>query len=100
LLFQLQYPDAAPGAPAPKWQVMNAFTQHVEEPDRNYQYLLVAAEPYETVGFKIPARELDKREDRQFDYWDADAKEYWLQVMFMTEREERYNAAPGLGGRP
>ncbi|KAF4122530.1 splicing factor 3A subunit 2 [Geosmithia morbida] len=96
LLFQLQYPDAIPGGHPPRWQVMNAFTQRVEDPDRNYQYLLVAAEPYETVAFKIPARELDKRDDRQFDFWDPDAKEYWIQIMFMTEREERYNAAPGL----
>ncbi|KAK2016809.1 splicing factor 3A subunit 2 [Colletotrichum eremochloae] len=94
LLFQLQYPDVAPDA-EPKWQVMNAFTQRVEEPDKNFQYLLVAAEPYETCGFKIPARELDKREGKQFSYWDPDAKEYWLQVMFMSEREERYVAAPG-----
>ncbi|UPK98035.1 hypothetical protein LCI18_008970 [Fusarium solani-melongenae] len=98
LLFQLQYPDATPET-TPKWQVMNAFTQHVEEPDKNFQYLLVAAEPYETVGFKIPARELDKREDRQFCFWDPDAKEYWIQVMFMTEREERFNMAPGLTAR-
>jgi splicing factor 3A subunit 2 len=98
LLFQLQYPDATPET-SPKWQVMNAFTQHVEEPDKNFQYLLVAAEPYETVGFKIPARELDKREDKQFAFWDPDAKEYWIQVMFMTEREERFNAAPGLAAR-
>lgn len=95
LLFQLQYPDAETTV-TPKWQVMNTFTQHVEEPDKNFQYLLVAAEPYETVGFKIPARELDKREDRQFSFWDPDAKEFWVQVMFMTEREERFNAAPGL----
>ncbi|KAK1967307.1 splicing factor 3A subunit 2 [Colletotrichum sublineola] len=94
LLFQLQYPDVAPDA-EPKWQVMNAFTQRVEEPDKNFQYLLVAAEPYETCAFKIPARELDKREGKQFSYWDPDAKEYWLQVMFMSEREERYVAAPG-----
>ncbi|PHH74933.1 hypothetical protein CDD80_2744 [Ophiocordyceps camponoti-rufipedis] len=98
LLFQLQYPDAVPDV-APNWQVMNAFSQHVEEPDKNYQYLLVAAEPYETVGFKIPARELDKRDDRQFCFWDPDGKEFWIQVMFMTEREERFNAAPGLAGR-
>jgi len=78
---------------------MSAYTQRVEEPDRNYQYLLVAAEPYETCGFKIPARELDKREDRQFSFWDPDAKEYWVQIMFMTEREERFGAAPGLAGR-
>ena len=95
LLFQLQFPDVAPDA-EPKWQVMNAFTQRVEEPDRAFQYLLVAAEPYETVGFKIPARELDKRGERQFSFWDVDAKEFWVQVMFMTVREERFNAAPGL----
>ncbi|GJN83553.1 hypothetical protein PLIIFM63780_007102 [Purpureocillium lilacinum] len=98
LLFQLQYPDAPPDA-APKWQVMNAFTQRVEDPDKNFQYLVVAADPYETVGFKIPSRELDKREDRQFSFWDPDAREFWIQVMFMTEREERFNAAPGLSGR-
>lgn len=98
LLLQLQYPDIANGV-APKWQVMSAFSQRVEEPDRNFQYLLVAAEPYETIGFKIPARELDKREDRQFSFWDVDAREYWIQIMFMTEREERFNAAPGLVGR-
>ncbi|KAJ2959960.1 hypothetical protein NQ176_g11081 [Zarea fungicola] len=78
---------------------MNAFTQRIEEPDKNFQYLLVAAEPYETVGFKIPARELDKREGKQFCFWDPDAKEFWVQVMFMTEREERFNAAPGLTAR-
>lgn len=98
LLFQLQYPDITPGV-EPKWQVMNAFTQRVEEPDRNFQYLLVAAEPYETCGFKIPARELDKRDDKQFSFWDPDAKEFWIQVMFMSEREERYVAAPGLSSR-
>lgn len=98
LLFQLQYPEATVET-SPKWQVMNAFTQRVEEPDKNFQYLLVAAEPYETVGFKIPARELDKREGKQFCFWDPDAKEFWVQVMFMTEREERFNAAPGLTAR-
>ncbi|PHH63810.1 hypothetical protein CDD81_5467 [Ophiocordyceps australis] len=98
LLFQLQYPETAPDIP-PNWHVMSAFTQRIEEPDKNFQYLLVAAEPYETVAFKIPARELDKREDRQFCYWDRDSKEFWIQVMFMTEREQRFNAAPGLTGR-
>ncbi|KAH7367091.1 splicing factor 3A subunit 2 [Plectosphaerella cucumerina] len=98
LLFQLQFPDIAPDV-EPKWQVMNAFTQRIEEPDRNFQYLLVAAEPYETCGFKIPARELDKRDDKQFSFWDPDAKEFWVQVMFMSEREERYGAAPGLSSR-
>jgi splicing factor 3A subunit 2 len=98
LLFQLQYPDIGQDV-TPKWQIMSAFSQRVEEPDKNFQYLLVAAEPYETCGFKIPARELDKRDDKQFEFWDPDAGEYWVQIMFMTEREERFNMAPGLGGR-
>ncbi len=100
LLFQLLYPDIVGGASGtavtPRWQVTSAFSQRVETPDRQFQYLLVAADPYETCAFKIPARALDRREGRTFDYWDADAHEYWVQVMFVTEREEQFNAAPGL----
>lgn len=95
MLFQLQYPDVGTDV-TPRWQVMNAFTQRVEEPDKNFQYVLVAADPYETVAFKVPARELDKHDGRQFSFWDPDAREFWIQIMFMTEREERFNAAPGL----
>ncbi|KAJ3491092.1 hypothetical protein NLG97_g5656 [Lecanicillium saksenae] len=83
----------------PIYDDFEALPVRVEEPDKNFQYLLVAAEPYETVGFKIPARELDKREDKQFCFWDPDAREFWVQVMFMTEREARFNAAPGLTSR-
>ncbi|CAK7213723.1 CWF complex protein sap62 [Sporothrix bragantina] len=98
LLFQLQYPDIGTDV-TPRWQVTSAFSQRVETPDRQFQYLLVAADPYETCGFKIPARALDRRAGRTFDYWDRDAREYWVQVMFVTEREEQFNAAPGLMGR-
>ena len=27
--------------------------QKVEAPDKNWQYMLVAAEPYETIAFKV-----------------------------------------------
>ena len=27
--------------------------QRIEVPDRNFQYVLFAAEPYETIGFKV-----------------------------------------------
>ena len=60
---------------------MSAFEQKVDLPhDRRFQYLLVAAEPYETCGFKIEAKEIDQR--RFFDYYDKDTKEYFLQVLF------------------
>ncbi|RYO85524.1 hypothetical protein DL766_005727 [Monosporascus sp. MC13-8B] len=90
LLFQLQYPEIAQGV-VPKVRFMSAFEQRVDDPpDKNFQYMLVAAEPYETCGFKLQAREIDRSEDRYWTWWDADLKEFWVQVMFLTEREERY----------
>ncbi|KAI0597395.1 hypothetical protein F4775DRAFT_251961 [Biscogniauxia sp. FL1348] len=100
LLFQLQYPEVAPTAGPPKVRFMSAFEQRVDDPpDKNYQYMLVAAEPYETCGFKLQAREIDRSGDRYWTWWDADLKEFWVQVMFLTEREERYAGVPGLPGR-
>ncbi|KAI1415556.1 hypothetical protein F5Y13DRAFT_156277 [Hypoxylon sp. FL1857] len=99
LLFQLQYPEIGQGV-TPKVRFMSAFEQRVEEPpDKNFQYMLVAAEPYETCGFKLQAREIDRSADRYWTWWDADLKEFWVQVMFLTEREERYVGVPGLPGR-
>ena len=43
---------------------MSAYEQKVEAPDRNYQFVLFAAEPYETIAFKIPNKE--KRNCVQF----------------------------------
>ena len=34
------------------------YEQRVEAPDKRYQYVLFAAEPYETIGFKVPNRQL------------------------------------------
>ena len=32
---------------------MSAYEQRIEPPDRSWQYLLFAAEPYETISFKM-----------------------------------------------
>ncbi|KAK6379496.1 CWF complex protein sap62 [Exophiala oligosperma] len=95
LLFQLLYPEITPGV-EPRVRFMSAFEQKIEEPERDYQYLLVAAEPYETCAFKLQSREVDRREGRYWTWWDADAKEFWCQVLFKTERDERYSNVPGL----
>lgn len=52
LLFQIEYPEIGEGI-LPRHRVMSAFEQRVEAPDRNFQYLLFAAEPYETIAFKV-----------------------------------------------
>ncbi|KAK0289344.1 CWF complex protein sap62 [Friedmanniomyces endolithicus] len=98
LLFQLQYPEIAVNV-VPRVRFMSAYEQKVEDPpDKAYQYLLIAAEPYETCAFKLQAREVDRREERYWTWFDGDSKEFWVQITFKTEREERYSGVPGLGG--
>lgn len=120
LLFQLQYPeisttsvslpsapngaghgaaagaDGAAGSIVPRVRFMGAYEQKIETPDKAYQYLLVAAEPYETCAFKLQAREIDRRDGRFWTWFDQDSKEFWIQLLFKTEREERYSGVPGL----
>ncbi len=59
LLFQIDYPEIADNI-APRHRFMSAYEQRIEPPDRKWQYVLFAAEPYETIGFKVPSREVDK----------------------------------------
>jgi splicing factor 3A subunit 2 len=59
---------------------MSAYEQKVEAPDRNFQYLLVAAEPYETIGFKIPSLEIDRGEGKFFSHWDREKFVLTLQM--------------------
>jgi splicing factor 3A subunit 2 len=83
LSFELQYPEIEEDL-QPRHRFMSAFEQRVESPpDRNYQYLLFAAEPYETVAFKIPNEPIDKGEDRFVTHWDADTKKFTLTLYFV-----------------
>lgn len=52
LLFQVDYPEVADNV-IPRHRFMSAYEQRVEPPDRKWQYLLFAAEPYETIAFKV-----------------------------------------------
>lgn len=96
LLFQLQYPEIGNGV-VPRIRFMSAYEQKVEEPpDKAYQYLVIAAEPYETCGFKLQAREIEKSADKHWTWFDEDSKDFWMQITFKTDREERYSGVPGL----
>ena len=75
---------------------MSAYEQKIEEPDKSFQYLLIAAEPYETCAFKLQARDVDRKDGRFYAWWDEDQKEYWMQILFKTDRDERYSNVPGL----
>ncbi|KAG1875555.1 hypothetical protein DFJ58DRAFT_756843, partial [Suillus subalutaceus] len=52
------------------------WEQKREPPTKAYQYLIVAAEPYETIAFRIPACEIEDEADEagywNWSYWDPD----------------------------
>jgi len=88
LSFELQYPEIEEDL-QPRHRFMSAFEQRVESPpDRRFQYLLFAAEPYETVAFKIPNEPIDKNPERFVSHWDADDKKFTVTLYFLEQQEE------------
>ena len=87
LLFQIEYPEIASSSSdsstsaAPRHRFMSCFEQRKEAPDRAWQYVLFAAEPYETIAFKVPNAEVERGEDF-FVHWDSDAKIFSVQLPF------------------
>jgi len=67
LTFYIDYPEIERGI-RPRYRFMSAFEQHVEPTDKNYQYILFAAEPYETIAFKIPNKDIEKK-SRTYNSW-------------------------------
>ena len=88
LTFELTYKDINEDL-RPRHRFMSAFEQRVDTPpDRRYQYLLFAAEPYETIAFKIPNEPLDRDQGRLITHWDEDDKKFTLTLYFALEEGE------------
>ena len=84
LIFEIDYPEASEDT-QPRHRFMSAYEQRVDmPPDKNYQYLLFACEPYETVAFKIPNQPVDKRQGAFYTNWDARGKKFVLQLFFIA----------------
>ena len=84
LLFQIHYPEIGVTI-KPRHRFMSSFEQKIETPSKLHQYLLIAAEPYETIGFKIQARDIERSEERFIVHWDADTKTFSLQFFFKND---------------
>jgi len=98
LLFEIEYPEA-PDKKKPRHRFMSAYEQKVEPPDSKFQYLLVACEPYETVGFKVPNMEIDKEDPTKFyTNWDKTRKMLTMQVFFKERGEQELPALPQRAG--
>jgi splicing factor 3A subunit 2 len=101
---QVHLPQIKPDV-LPRRRFMSAWEQKREPPNKAYQYLIVraclpfliystilsphlkvAAEPYETIAFRIPAREIEDETDDagywNWSHWDPDTKQYSFQFMF------------------
>jgi splicing factor 3A subunit 2 len=57
---------------------MSTFEQKVEAPDPKYQFVLFAAQPYNTVAFKIPNMPI--QEDQIIEEWKPTEHLYTFQV--------------------
>lgn len=83
-IIKIDYPEIGDNI-TPRHRFMSAYEQKIEPPDRHWQYLLFAAEPYETIGFKVPSREVDKSESKFWTLWNKESKQFFLQFAFKVE---------------
>lgn len=92
LLFEVEYPEIENGV-SPRYRFMSTYEQKQEQQDQAFQYLIVAAEPYDTICFKVPNMEIDRGEGKFYDGWDPLKKTYTLQVHF---KERTMKELPSL----
>jgi splicing factor 3A subunit 2 len=91
LLFEIEYPEIEEGL-QPRHRFMSAFEQKVDvPPNRRWQYLVFAAEPYETIAFRIPNKPIerdtsDRTKGRFFTEWDKARRVFTLQVHFKPDQ--------------
>ncbi|KAI9486110.1 MAG: hypothetical protein EXX96DRAFT_547714 [Benjaminiella poitrasii] len=84
-LFQVQYPQITEDV-KPRHRFMGAYEQKVETPNNAYQYLVIAAEPYESIAFKIQSTKVDETPGKFWTHWDPDSKQFSLQFFFKNEK--------------
>eukprot|EP00440_Ansanella_granifera_P039694 gb/GFBE01043054.1/.p1 GENE.gb/GFBE01043054.1/~~gb/GFBE01043054.1/.p1 ORF type:complete len:242 (+),score=63.97 gb/GFBE01043054.1/:1-726(+) len=97
LLFEIEYPEALEKI-KPRHRFMSAYEQKVEPPEGNFQYLLLACEPYETIAFKVPNMEIDKNDHKFYSSWDGQRKVFTMQVFFKEREEKELPALPQRAG--
>ncbi|KAG7543615.1 Matrin/U1-C-like C2H2-type zinc finger [Arabidopsis thaliana x Arabidopsis arenosa] len=95
ILFKIEYPEIEDNI-KPRHRFMSSYEQKVQPYDKRYQYLLVAAEPYETISFKVPSTEIDKSTTKFFSHWDPDSKMFTLQVCCKPNKPQSTVGAYGL----
>ena len=81
ILFELFY-QAIHHNWKPRHRFMSTFEQKIEPPDNKFMFILFAAEPYNTVAFKLPNQDLDKADDKYYEEWDRHKKKYSVHISY------------------
>merc|ERR550539_1904289 len=89
LLFRIHYPEIEKDL-QPRHRFMSSYERNVEVMDKNFQYLLFAAEPYDTIAFKIPNEAVSREQGTT--HWDKENQFFTLQLYF--EKQEVLTRRP------
>jgi splicing factor 3A subunit 2 len=84
LAFEIEYSQIQEGL-QPRHRFMSAFEQRIEVADKAFQYIVFAAEPYETIAFKVPNIPVDKSEGKFSSTWNKEKKIFQLVVHFQAQ---------------
>lgn len=83
LTFEIDFTECVDNV-QPRHRFMSAYEQKIEPPNKNYQYLVVACDPYDTISFKIPSDPIDKAEGKFYAHWDEKSKKFMIQLHFLN----------------
>ena len=91
LLFALSYPLILSGL-QPRHRIMSAFEHRTghrsltpsASPSSHYQYVVVAALPYQTVAFRIPNKEIDRGVGGVITHWSEATTQFIIQIKYAT----------------
>jgi len=95
ILFEISFPDINAGL-QPRHRMMSTYESRHASRDNRFQYLLFAAQPYETIGFKVPNKPLHQKPSTE---WDSATKTFRLNLLYAlppnksTEERKQTKAA-------
>jgi len=87
LRFEIDFPRIERGI-QPRHRLMSAYEQRLETADDKWQYLLVAAIPYQTIGFKIPNLPIDRRPGKFSTSWNEGTHTFAIVLQYANSTQD------------
>jgi len=82
VLIEASYPNSEAGI-QPRHRFISAFEQKIEAPSKDWQYLVLACDPYDNIAFKIPNKPIDKNEGKFVTHYDRESGLFSLKMHFL-----------------